>query len=101
MIIINKKSKLMITMTIAMIIIMITSTLNSYAQEENNNIKEETNQSQAFRSGFDIFVNSEPLGYGVYEEKESNIFRPDETLILYIEPVGYNYGNIIDKKGKK
>jgi hypothetical protein len=107
--IINKKSKLMITMTIAMtLIIMITTSFNSYAQDENNNNTialttaiEETNQNQTFRSAFETFVNSEPQGYGIYEEKESNVFRPGESLILYIEPVGYNYGNTIDENGNK
>ncbi|HJR48596.1 MAG TPA: hypothetical protein VJ799_10620, partial [Nitrososphaeraceae archaeon] len=40
-----------------------------------------------FRSQFDTFVSSEPTGYGMYEEKESNIFAPGETFLLYVEPV--------------
>ncbi len=109
-------------MTIAMII-MITTSLNGFAQDGNyrktdtevnhyiswtddtsikhNNPTElrETNQKQTFRSAFDTFVNSEPQGYGIYDEKESNVFRPRETLILYVEPFGYNYENTIDEKG--
>jgi hypothetical protein len=87
--------------------------LNSYAQDENNNNttpilttttalpEETTNQSQTFRSAFDSFENSEPLGYGMYDEKELNIFRPGESLILYNEHVDYNYGTTIDEKGNK
>ena len=47
---------------------------------------------QTFRSAFNTFVNSEPLGYGVYDEKDSNTFSPGEEIILYIEPVGFEYG---------
>ncbi len=54
-----------------------------------------------FRSGFDTFVTSEPLGYGVYNIKESNEFRPGERIILYIEPKGYEYGTLHDEFGNK
>ncbi len=70
-----------------MVIIM---SLNSYAQEGVDNSttslaeEKETNQNQTFRSAFDTFVNSEPQGYGIYDEKDSNVFRPGETLILYM-----------------
>ena len=37
--------------------------------------------------------------YGMYEEKESNIFSPGETLWLYVEPVCYSYGNATDENG--
>ena len=49
---------------------------------------------QTFASGFDTFVSSEPAGYGMYEERESNVFAPGETFLLYVEPVGYSYGNM-------
>lgn len=54
-----------------------------------------------FRSGFDTYVNFEPQGYGIYQEKESNVFKPGEKMILYIEPQGYEYGTLIDKSGDK
>lgn len=54
---------------------------------------------QTFRSGFDTFVSSEPEGYGMYDEKESNIFAPGETFLLYVEPVGYSYGNVTNANG--
>ncbi len=47
-----------------------------------------------FRSVLDTYVASEPDGYGVYEARESNVFNPGETLILYVEPAGIAYGPI-------
>jgi hypothetical protein len=44
-----------------------------------------------FRSALDTYVASEPDGYGVYEERQSNVFKPGETLILYVEPEGITY----------
>ena len=54
-----------------------------------------------FRSGLDTFVISEPAGYGIYDVKESNEFRPGERIILYIEPIGYEYGTLYDELGNK
>jgi len=48
-------------------------------------------QAQGFSSAFDTFVTS-ASGYGVYEEKDSNNFQPGEEIVLYIEPVGFEYG---------
>jgi hypothetical protein len=65
----------------------------------------QTNQTSAlsngetFSSQFDTFVSSEPAGYGMYDEKESNVFAPGETFLLYVEPVGYTYGNVTDENG--
>jgi hypothetical protein len=54
-----------------------------------------------FQSSFDTFV--EPfsaLGYGVYEERPSNIFTPDmSTITLYVEPVGYGFREGVDEEG--
>ena len=57
--------------------------------------------NQTFRSAFDTFVSSEPGGYGMYEERKSNIFKPGETFLLYVEPVGYRYGTITDSDGTR
>jgi hypothetical protein len=46
-----------------------------------------------FRSQFDTFVNSAD-GYGVYEEHKSNVFKPGEPIILYVEPVGFTHKTI-------
>ena len=48
---------------------------------------------------FSTFV--EPFsaaGYGVYEER-NNIFAPGETIVLYVEPVGFAHEQIIDERG--
>src|SRR5215211_7169882 len=55
------------------------------------------NQTE-FNATFSTFV--EPFsaaGYDVYEER-SNIFAPGETIVLYIEPVGFAHEQIIDQK---
>ena len=43
-----------------------------------------------FHSQFDTYVNSAD-GYGVYEEHKSNVFKPGEPIILYVEPVGFTH----------
>jgi hypothetical protein len=55
------------------------------------------NQTE-FNTTFSTFV--EPFsaaGYGVYEER-SNVFAPGETVVLYIEPVGFAHGQVIDEE---
>ncbi len=54
---------------------------------------------QTFRSLFDTFISSEPGGYGIYEERKSNVFKPGETFLLYVEPLVYTYGIITDGDG--
>jgi hypothetical protein len=54
---------------------------------------------QTFRSAFDTFVSSEPGGYGIYEDRKSNVFKPGETFLLYVEPLGYTYGTVTDEDG--
>jgi hypothetical protein len=54
------------------------------------------NQTQ-FNATFSTFV--EPFsaaGYGVYEER-NNIFAPGETIVLYVEPVGFGHEQVIDE----
>src|SRR3712207_5045581 len=48
------------------------------------------NQTE-FNATFSTFI--EPFsaaGYGVYEER-NNIFAPGETIVLYVEPVGFSH----------
>ncbi len=55
------------------------------------------NQTE-FNATFSTFV--EPFsaaGYGVYEER-SNIFAPGETIVLYVEPVGFAHKQVIDEE---
>jgi hypothetical protein len=52
-----------------------------------------------FNATFSTFV--EPFsaaGYGVYEER-NNIFAPGETIVLYVEPVGFGHEQVIDEGG--
>ena len=57
--------------------------------------------NQTFRSAFDTFVSSEPGGYGMYDARKSNVFKPGETFLLYVEPVGYTYGTVTDEDGTR
>ena len=52
----------------------------------------------AFASQFDVFIaEGSDLGYGIYREHApANVFRPGETIVLYVEPVGYGHQPIID-----
>ena len=36
-----------------------------------------------------LFVADHPHGFGLYQERASNIFKPGETLVAYAEPVGF------------
>lgn len=56
------------------------------------------NQTQ-FSSAFDTFV--EPYttaGYGVYEEHPA-VFTPGEMIVLYVEPVSFKHGTVLDDRG--
>jgi hypothetical protein len=53
-----------------------------------------TNSNNSFYSAKDLFVVSKPQGYGIYDERNSNVFQPGEDIILYIEPVGFVYKNL-------
>lgn len=57
------------------------------------------NQTE-FNATFSTFI--EPFsaaGYGVYEENSSNVFSPGETIVLYVEPVGFGHRQIQDEEG--
>ena len=56
------------------------------------------NQTE-FNATFSTFVEAfSAAGYGVYEER-SNVFAPGETIVLYVEPVGFAHRQIIDEEG--
>jgi hypothetical protein len=59
-----------------------------------------TIHQEGFRSDFDAFVNSDPQGYGVYDKKATNVFRPGKDIILYIEPTGFEYGTTTSDRNK-
>ena len=52
----------------------------------------------AFTSQFDVFIAEDSVSlYGAYREHiPSNVFRPGETIVLYVEPVGYGHQPIAD-----
>ncbi len=42
--------------------------------------------------GKTLFVVSDPGGYGVYDLRDNNEFKPGEQLVIYTEPQGYAHG---------
>jgi hypothetical protein len=53
----------------------------------------------ALHSTFDTFIqNGSDKGYGVYLTHPP-IFRPGETMVLYVEPVGYGFKQVVDEQG--
>jgi hypothetical protein len=55
----------------------------------------------SFTSQFDTFIEEgSALGYGIYREHvPANVFRPGETIELYVEPVGFGHQQIPDDAG--
>jgi len=51
-----------------------------------------------FTSQFDAFIaEGSHSGYGIYREHvPANVFRPGETIVLYVEPVGFGHRLIAD-----
>jgi hypothetical protein len=54
-----------------------------------------------FNIVFDTYVEPDSAtAYGIYEEiGNNNTFRPGETMVLYIEPVGFGHRQILDDQG--
>lgn len=42
------------------------------------------------------FVTGEVKGYGMYQERQSNLFKPSDKIITYVEPIGYKWKPIVD-----
>jgi hypothetical protein len=38
-----------------------------------------------------IFVADKPGGFGIYDPRPDNVFKPGEKLIIYVEPVGFSW----------
>jgi hypothetical protein len=52
-----------------------------------------------FHSGFDTFIQEDSdRGYGMYVTHPA-VFKPGETIVMYIEPVGYGFKPVIDEQG--
>jgi hypothetical protein len=94
----SKKIRLFIAIYVLSVAIATGPLYQQYSFGQTNETSSSASE-QIFRSGFDTFVASEPEGYGTYNEKESNVFAPGETFLLYVEPVGYSYGNVTDENG--
>jgi hypothetical protein len=41
-----------------------------------------------------LFVAERPEGFGIYQERASNLFKSGETLITYAEPLGYGWNDV-------
>ncbi len=44
-----------------------------------------------FSIGKTVFVRGEPAGYAMYDIKDTSIFKPGETLVSYVEPIGLSW----------
>jgi len=38
-----------------------------------------------------LFVKVAPTGYGIYDPRPDNVFKPGEKLFIYVEPVGFTW----------
>ena len=55
-----------------------------------------------FQSNFDTLINEKSTqGYGIFTERNSNIFNTSQIISLYIEPIGFKHETIIDTKENK
>jgi len=54
-----------------------------------------------FNATFSTYVKQfTAAGYGVYEE-HGDVFMPGETMVLYVEPVGFDHEELLDQEGNK
>ena len=70
-------------------------------QQSSAQFTNSTDPNNSFHSAKDLFVTTDPGGYGIYQERGSNVFSPGETMILYIEPVGFTYKDVANDQGEK
>ncbi len=40
-----------------------------------------------------LFVDAPASGYGAYAPRASNVFKPGDAIVVYAEPVGYDYAS--------
>lgn len=76
------------------LIITVTTLTTDEAVASTDEPQTSSNNVSGFHSALDTYVASEPDGYGMYETRQSNVFRPGETLLLYVEPEGMTYSPI-------
>ena len=41
-----------------------------------------------------VLISGEPAGFGMFKRKKNNIYRAGETVIIYVEPVGYHFRKV-------
>jgi hypothetical protein len=41
-----------------------------------------------------LFLTAPSTGYGLYNQKDSNVFKPDEKIFTYVEPIGYGWKHV-------
>lgn len=39
-----------------------------------------------------VLVQGDPSGFGIYDERETNSYKPGEPIVIYAEPFGFGYG---------
>ena len=91
----NNVFQMSLLVTFSIMFMMATNSTQSFAQPSNM-----TNSTQSFNYTKNLFVFSKPQGYGIYQERNSNVFKPGEDIILYIEPSGFTYKSLRDDQGK-
>ena len=81
------------------------SNISGTASEDFRSLREQYLSSWerlSFSSSFDTFLADCFLGvqsYGAYQLRASNIFGTDESICLYVEPIGFGYEEFIDQQG--
>ena len=59
-------------------------------------------QQTPFSDSFSTYIESgSDQGYGVYTEHASNIFSPDDTVELYLEPIGFSHKPVLGDEGEQ
>jgi hypothetical protein len=57
----------------------------------------------SFGSSLDTFITGDigpdDIRYGYYDARPSSSFSPESEITLYIQPVGYKFGEAVDPKG--
>lgn len=55
-----------------------------------------------FTAAFSTFIEpGSDREYGVYTEHSSNVFNPDDTVVLYLEPVGFRHEPVTGEEGEE
>lgn len=55
-----------------------------------------------FTAAFSTFIEpNSDRGYGVYSEHRSNVFNPDDTVVLYLEPIGFRHEPVLGEEGEE